>query len=346
MSYQLASREFQPELAPSGRNAADIGFRAIVGRSASLRKAIRFSMRVATRKGTTVLIVGDTGTGKGLFARAIHYASPEAQEPLVTVNCAAIPANLLESELFGHERGAFTDARARKLGLLELAGAGTLFLDEVSELPPNLQPKLLRALEERRFRRVGGTDEIEARCRLIASSNGSFEDALSEGRFREDLFYRLNVLRINIPPLAEREGDQVILARHFMEQISHEIGMAPKPFSADATDVLRLHNWPGNVRELKNVIQRAIALCDGPEINATHLSIFDWHGNRDGRDDDPGQAIQIPDIGMTLAEVEAEALRITLRLTGGNRSAAARILAISRPTIHRKIRDYGLEDGA
>jgi len=344
VSYQLASREFQPELAPSGKNAADIGFQAIIGRSASLRKAIQFSMRVATRKGTTVLIVGDTGTGKGLFARAIHYASPEAQEPFVTVNCAAIPANLLESELFGHERGAFTDARARKLGLLELAGAGTLFLDEVSELPPNLQPKLLRALEERLFRRVGGTDEIEARCRVIASSNGSFEDALSEGRFREDLFYRLNVLRISIPPLKERGDDQLILARHFMEQISHETGIAPKSFSIDATDVLKLHNWPGNVRELKNVIQRAIVLCDGPEIDATHLSIFDRHGDGDGRDDDPRQAIQIPDVGMTLAQIEAEALRITLRLTRGNRSAAARILAISRPTIHRKIRDYHLEE--
>ncbi len=344
MSYQLASRGFQPELAPSGRNATDIGFQAIVGRSASLRKAIRFSMRVATRKGTTVLIVGDTGTGKGLFARGIHYASPEAQEPFVTVNCAAIPANLLESELFGHERGAFTDARARKLGLLELAGAGTLFLDEVSELPPNLQPKLLRALEERRFRRLGGTVEIEARCRVIASSNGSFEDALSEGRFREDLFYRLNVLRINIPPLAERGDDQVILARHFIKQISNEIGVAPRPLTANAMTVLKLHNWPGNVRELKNVMQRAIALCDGPEIDATHLSIFEWHGHGRGRNDEPGQVIRIPDIGMTLAEVEAEALRITLKLTGGNRSAAARILAISRPTIHRKIRDYGLED--
>ena len=344
MSYQLASREVNGGLAPSGKNATDIGFQAIVGRSASLRKAIQFSMRIATRKGTTVLIVGDTGTGKGLFARGIHYASPQAQEPFVTVNCAAIPANLLESELFGHERGAFTDARARKLGLFELAGAGTLFLDEVSELPPNLQPKLLRVLEERRFRRLGGTGEIEARCRIIASSNGSFEDALSEGRFREDLFYRLNVLRINIPPLAERGDDQVILARHFIKQISDEIGVAPRPLTAGAIDVLKLHSWPGNVRELKNVMQRAIALCDGPEIDATHLSIFEWQGHGRGRNDEPEQVIRIPDIGMTLAEVEAEAIRITLKLTGGNRSAAARILAISRPTIHRKIRDYGLED--
>ena len=345
MSYQLASREVRVDLAPSGKHATDIGFQAIVGRSPALLKAIQFSMRVATRRGTTVLIVGDTGTGKGLFALGIHYASPEAQEPFVTVNCAAIPANLLESELFGHERGAFTDARARKLGLLELAGAGTLFLDEISELPPNLQPKLLRALEERRFRRVGGTGEIEVRCRLIASSNGSFEDALSEGRFREDLFYRLNVLRINIPALRERGDDRVILARYFMEQISHEMGVTPKTLSADALDILKLHNWPGNVRELKNVIQRALTLSDGPEIDASHLSIFERHGNGEGKDDDPAQAIHIPDTGMTLAQIEADALRITLRLTGGNRSAAARILAISRPTIHRKIRDYGLEGG-
>jgi two-component system NtrC family response regulator len=345
VSYQLASREVRADFAPSGKHATDIGFQAIVGRSPALLKAIQFSMRVATRRGTAVLIVGDTGTGKGLFALGIHYASPEAQEPFVTVNCAAIPANLLESELFGHERGAFTDARARKLGLLELAGAGTLFLDEISELPPNLQPKLLRALEERRFRRVGGTAEIEVRCRLIASSNASFEDALSEGRFREDLFYRLNVLRINIPPLKERGDDRVILARYFMEQISHEMGVAPKTFSADALDILKLHSWPGNVRELKNVIQRALTLSDGPEIDASHLSIFERHGNGEGRDGDPAQAIHIPDTGMTLAEIEAEALRITLRLTGGNRSAAARILAISRPTIHRKIRNYGLEEG-
>ena len=345
MSYQLASREIQADSVPSGQHATDIGFQAIVGRSAPLLQAIKFSMRVATRRGTTVLIVGETGTGKGLFARGIHYASPEAQEPFVTVNCAAIPANLLESELFGHERGAFTDARARKLGLLELAGAGTLFLDEISELPLNLQPKLLRALEERRFRRVGGTDEIEARCRVIASSNGSFEDALSEGRFREDLFYRLNVLRINIPPLRERGDDRLIMARYFMDQISHEMGVAPKPFSANAIDILNLHNWPGNIREMKNVVQRAIVLSDGPEIAAEHLSIFEREWNAGGQDDDPGQSIRIPDTGMTLAEIEAEALRITLKLTGGNRSAAARILGISRPTIHRKIREYGLEAG-
>ena len=346
MSYQLASREVHGDVATSGRRAADIGFQAIVGRSASIRKAIQFSMRVANRRGTTVLIVGETGTGKGLFARGIHYASSDAQEPFVTVNCAAIPASLLESELFGHERGAFTDARARKRGLLELAGKGTLVLDEISELPLNLQPKLLRALEERRFRRIGGTNEIEAQCRVIAASNGSFEDALSEGRFREDLFYRLNVLRINVPPLRERGDDRVTLAHHFMEQISREMGIASKAFSAEATDVLKLHDWPGNIREMKNVVQRAIVLCDGPEINAEHLSIFERHRTPGGGDHDAGQSIHIPDIGLSMAEIEAEALRITLRLTGGNRSAAARILSISRPTIHRKIRDYGLESDA
>ena len=340
MSYQLASREV---VSPQDEHATDIGFQAIIGQSPSLLKAMQFAMRVATRRATTVLIVGDTGTGKGLFARGIHYASPDAQEPFVTVNCAAIPENLLESELFGHERGAFTDARTRKLGLLELAGAGTLFLDEVSELPPNLQPKLLRALEERRFRRVGGTEEIVARCRVIAAANGSFEDALDEGRFREDLFYRLNVFRINVPPLRERGSDYVILARHFMEQISHEMGIAPKSLTTDAIEVLKHHDWPGNVRELKNVMQRAIVLSDGPEIDATQLSIFDRHQSEHRAEHESELVIHIPMAGLTLAEIEAEAIRITLDITGGNRSAAARILAVSRPTVHRKIREYGLE---
>ena len=343
MSYQLASRESEEAVPTVDGPATDIGFQAIVGESASLQKAIEFAKRVASRRRTTVLIVGDTGTGKGLFARGIHYAGPDAQEPFVTVNCAAIPANLLESELFGHERGAFTDARARKRGLLELAGAGTLFLDEVSELPPNLQPKLLRALEERLFRRIGGTEEIAANCRLLAAANSSFEDALSEGRFREDLFYRLNVLRINVPPLRERDKDPEILARHFMTDIAREMGIAPKVLRRDAIEVLDQHDWPGNVRELKNVIQRAIVLSDEPGIRAEHLSIF-VRGRDPDSTEDPDRVIRIPPTGLLLADIEAEALRITLEITGGNRSAAARMLGLSRPTVHRKIRDYGLDD--
>ena len=343
MSYQLASRKIEGVVPHVDDPATDIGFQAIVGDSASLRKAIEFAKRVASRRLTTVLIVGDTGTGKGLFARGIHYASPDAQEPFVTVNCAAIPANLLESELFGHERGAFTDARARKLGLLELAGAGTLFLDEVSELPPNLQPKLLRALEERRFRRIGGTDEIVANCRILAAANSSFEDALSEGRFREDLFYPLNVLRINVPSLKDRDKDLEILARHFMTDIAREMGIAPKVLREDAIEVLNRHDWPGNVREVKNVIQRAIVLSDGQDIRAEHLSIFGRGRVDPGSVDDPDRTIRIPPTGLPLSDIEAQALRITLEITGGNRSAAARMLGVSRPTVHRKIRDYGLD---
>ncbi len=343
MSYQLASREGE-QVVPTDGPATDIGFQAIIGQAASLKKAIDFAKRVASRRLTTVLVVGDTGTGKGLFARGIHYASPDAQEPFVTVNCAAIPGNLLESELFGHERGAFTDARSRKLGLLELAGAGTLFLDEVSELPPNLQPKLLRALEERRFRRIGGTQEITATCRILAAANSSFEDALSEGRFREDLFYRLNVLRINVPPLRDRDRDPELLARHFMAEIAREMGIAPKALRKDAVDVLNRHDWPGNVRELKNVIQRAIVLSEGPAVRAEHLSIFGRARVEGGPLHDPDRVIHIPPTGLRLAEIEAQALRITLDMTGGNRSATARILGLSRPTVHRKIRDYGLDD--
>jgi len=344
VSYQLASREVEQVVPTDEGPATDIGFQAIIGKGDSLHKAIEFAKRVASRRQTTVLIVGDTGTGKGLFARGIHYASPDAQEPFVTVNCAAIPANLLESELFGHERGAFTDARSRKRGLLELAGAGTLFLDEVGELPPNLQPKLLRALEERRFRRIGGTEEIAANCRILAAANSSFEDALSEGRFREDLFYRLNVLRINVPPLRERDGDPEILARHFMAEIAREMGIRPKALRQDTIEVLNRHDWPGNVRELKNVIQRAIVLSDGPDVRAEHLSIFARGGGDGHSPDDPDRVIRIPPTGLRMSDIEAQALRITLALTDGNRSATARILGLSRPTIHRKIREYGLDD--
>lgn len=341
MSYQLASRE-STETLPPPDPSTDIGFQTIVGESPVLLEAIKFAKRVAARRLTTVLIVGETGTGKGLFARGIHYAGTDAEEPFVTVNCAAIPGNLLESELFGHERGAFTDARSRKRGLLELAGGGTLFLDEVGELPTNLQPKLLRALEERRFRRVGGTEEIVARCRILAAANSSFEKAMSEGRFREDLFYRLNVLRISVPPLRERGSDPAVLARHFTEEITREIGISEKHLCPDAIEVLEKHDWPGNVRELKNVLQQAIVMSEGPDIRAEHLSIFDRDRVARDSDADPSRSIHIPEGGMTLAEVEAAALRITLEMTGGNRSAAARILGLSRPTVHRKIRDYGL----
>jgi transcriptional regulator with PAS, ATPase and Fis domain len=274
--------------------------------------------------------------GKELFARGIHYAGPNSEQPFVAVNCAAIPETLLESELFGHERGAFTDARKRKSGLFELAGTGTLFLDEVHHLPTSLQPKLLRVLESRRVRLLGGADEVEIRCRVMATANPLLEQAVATGAFREDLFYRLNVFTITIPPLRERLEDIALIARQCLAESVSEHGRV-KVLSPAALEALYSHRWPGNVRELRNVIERAAILSgDDRTIRPEHLLI--QRRTAANALDSIGE-IRIPRTGKTLAAVEREAVEIALRLTGGNRSAAARMLGISRPRLARKLRD-------
>ncbi len=322
------------------------GLESIVGDSETIRDALDRARKVASSRLTTVLVVGETGTGKELFARGIHYEGVARGEPFVAVNCAAIPETLLESELFGHERGAFTDARAQKRGLMELAGTGTLFLDEIGELPPRLQPKLLRALEERRVRRLGGLQEIEISCRIITAANTSLHDAVARLEFREDLYYRLNVFRIVLPPLRTRSSDVELLARHFLEEIARQQGLEPKTLEPEAVAALRAHSWPGNIRELKNVIEHAAILSEGQSIGAEHLMIqqrlslpASHAGHGSPRD------IVIPPEGKLLAVVEREAVLATLQITGGNRSAAARILGISRPTLTRKLREYGVSVG-
>ena len=342
MSY-LSNPFHVPAVGASESAALDFGIQNIVGQSTALTQAMELARKVANTRLTTVLIVGETGTGKELFARGIHYAGVTHGEPFVPVNCAAIPENLLESELFGHEKGAFTDARTQKRGLLELAGSGTLFLDEIGDLPQKLQPKLLRALEDRRIRRVGGHEEIKINCRIIAATNASLPDAVSRLEFREDLYYRLNVFRITLPPLRERPEDIVRLAIFFLEGSAQEQGLPPKTLKPDAVAALRSHIWPGNVRELKNVIERAAILCEGNAIGAEHLMI--QHRTAlpvVGRMTPLGGEIRIPPGGKTLDDIEREAIALTLQLTGGNRSAAARTLGISRPTLARKMRDYGL----
>jgi two-component system, NtrC family, response regulator AtoC len=261
---------------------------------------------------------------------------PRAEQPFVAVNCAAIPETLLESELFGHERGAFTDARKRKSGLFELAGTGTLFLDEIHQLPIALQPKLLRALESRRVRLLGGSDEIEIRCRLIAAANPMLEQSVTMGTFREDLFYRLNVFTITLPPLRERQEDIALIARQSLAESVSELGRV-KVLGPAALDALHSHRWPGNVRELRNVIERA-AILSGDEriIRPDHLLI---QRRSSTAETDAGGEIRIPRTGKTLRAVEREAIEISLRLTGGNRSAAARMLGISRPRLARKLRE-------
>lgn len=343
MTYQLASHE-EPRIDRSpDRGASNVAFKDVIGNSGAIQDAVDFARRVAGRGPTTVLLTGETGTGKELFARGIHYAGPQAGEPFVAINCPAIPPTLLESELFGHERGAFTDARSLKKGLFELAGRGTLFLDEISDLPPALQPKLLRALEERRFRRLGGLQEIDVRCRVIAATNCSLEREVADGKFREDLFYRLNVLRLELPPLRERRDDISLIARHFVVQLANEQGMPARELSPRALEVLRTHDWPGNVRELKNVLQRAAVLGTRSLIHADDLTIARRSEPVSGVGAGDARQISIPDGGKRLDAIESEAVRHTLDLTGGNRSAAARILGISRPRLLRKIRAYGLD---
>jgi len=329
----------------SGVEDADLsenvfGFENVVGESAALQEAIRLATRVAAARRTTVLLIGETGTGKELFARGIHYASSSASEPFVAINCAAIPDSLLESELFGHERGAFTGAHARKQGLLELAGSGSLFLDEVHHLPQMLQPKLLRALESRQVRPLGGLVEIPIDCRIIAAASPLLEQVVASGEFREDLYYRLNVFSLTLPPLRERPGDIEIIARHFL---AHEMRdhQQPKRLSDDAIAALLVHRWPGNVRELKNVIERAAILCaDSPVVRAEHLMIQ----RRSAQPAASGEAnvdavgeIRIPRSGKLLEEIEREAVALTLKATNGNQAAAARLLGISRPTLAKKM---------
>ena len=331
----------------SSPEARAFSFAQIVGASPELRGALEAARKIARTRLSTVLLVGETGTGKELFARGIHVEGANPDAPFVAVNCAAIPEALLESELFGHEVGAFTGARTRKPGLMEFAGCGTLFLDELHHLPPMLQPKLLRALEERRVRRLGGGEEVEVACRVVAATNVDIEDAVESGAFREDLFYRLNVLRVDIPPLRARPEDIEVLARHFLEQTARGHGTPAKSLATDAVEALRAHRWPGNVRELRNVMERAAVLSgDEPEVRAAHLliqqrttrsavsSTGDWRM----------ASIDIPPGGKTLAAIEREAALLTLQLAKGNRTHCARILGISRPTLARILRDA--ESGA
>jgi transcriptional regulator with PAS, ATPase and Fis domain len=305
------------------------GFENVVGESAALQEAIRLATRVAASRRTTVLLIGETGTGKELFARGIHYASSSASEPFVAINCAAIPDSLLESELFGHERGAFTGAHARKQGLLELAGSGSLFLDEVHHLPQMLQPKLLRALESRQVRPLGGLVEIPIDCRIIAAASPLLEQVVASGEFREDLYYRLNVFSLTLPPLRERPGDIEIIARHFL---AHEMRdhQQPKRLSDDAIAALLVHRWPGNVRELKNVMERAALLAQGPQIRAVDLPL-----QLEGVHPTP-----VSSPAISLEELERRHIETVLHNTNWHQGKAATALGISSKTLYRKIREY------
>ena len=322
-----------------------VAFQNIVGTSAVLRRAIELGCRVANTPSTTVLIHGETGTGKELFARGIHYSSPNAPEPFVAINCSAIPEHLLESELFGHEKGSFSGADSQKRGLLEFAGNGTVFLDEIGDLPTNLQPKLLRVLEERQVRRVGGLKEIDISCRIVAASHRDLQKSVEEGHFRADLYYRLSVFTIELPPLRQRTGDVEVLARYYMDSICRDHGIPQKKFSPEALAALSNYAWPGNVRELKNAVEGAIIVSEGEWIRPEHVVVRRRTSVPTPMSETVPVAavIRIPETGMTLESAERQLLEATLKLTKFNISKTARMLAVSRPTVLRKLEQFGIK---
>ncbi len=318
------------------------GLPRIIGKSSTIVDVAQLVQKVAPTK-TTVLILGESGTGKELFARAIHHLSSRKGYPFVPINCAAIPRNLLESELFGHEKGSFTGADARKLGKFELADKGTIFLDEIGDMDLSIQAKLLRAIEEGEIERVGALSSITLDVRIVAASNKDLEQAVAEKKFREDLFYRLNVFPVRVPPLRERREDIPLLVEYFVKKYCTEMKKAEKTVSKEALTVLVGYHWKGNVRELENTIERAVILCDGDTITPEHFVLS-------GEGSHGVLASQAPAEG-TLESVAKEALRTAetrrirsaLHETKGNKSRAAEILQVSYKTLLTKIKEYNIE---
>ncbi len=312
----------------------------IIGRSDALKRMLGFIETVAPTE-ATVLVTGESGTGKELVARALHAASARADKPLVTVNCAALAETLLESELFGHEKGAFTGADRRREGRFVQANGGTLFLDEIGEMPLQLQAKLLRALQQGEIQRVGSDTPITVDVRVIAATNRDLRQEVQEKRFREDLYFRLNVISIEVPPLRRRGEDIPLLAAYFLQRFAERNRKNIKGFSPQAMDSLLRYPWPGNVRELENAVERAVILCNGDLVTGAELPDNIAHASP--REEGPAQQESLSLAGMALELVERRAIEDTMRQTGDNKSEAARRLGITRATLHNKLRKYGLE---
>jgi two-component system response regulator AtoC len=310
-------------------------FDRIIAHSRKMADAVKTARRVAPLDKTTILITGESGVGKGLFARAVHYNSGRAEGQFTELNCAAIPDNLMESELFGYEPGAFTDARRRKIGLLEKTDGGTFFLDEIADMPLPLQAKILKVLEEQSFTRLGGTSQITVDVRVIAATNKDLQKQMEQGDFREDLFYRLNVVPIAIPPLRERKEDVIPLSLAFIEEFNIELHRSFKGISPSTADALTEYDWPGNVRELRNIIERILALYQGDEILVEHLPA-EITANRIIEPVIKEQ-IQKREF-VNLEELEAKYIKEVLTYTGGNKSRAAKILGIHPTSLFRKIK--------
>lgn len=320
------------------------GLEAIIGRTPAMEELFKLIRQVASSR-ATALIQGESGTGKELVAHAIHNLSPRARGPFIAVHCAALPQSLLESELFGHEKGAFTGAVERRRGRFEMAEGGTLFLDEISEVALAIQVKLLRVLEEWKFERVGGQETLEADIRLVTATNNDLKKLVQEGKIRSDLFYRLDVVTINIPPLRERRDDIPLLARHFLQDFARENNRKTEDISSDALAALISYDWPGNVRELKNVIERMVVLGRGTKLTLRDLPASVRENERSAPQ--AGGIISAPSIpllGGSIREANRRMIMAAVETAGGNRTLAAKKLGISRRTLHRKLHEFGVEE--
>jgi transcriptional regulator with PAS, ATPase and Fis domain len=324
--------------------AARRGGPAIIGESAALRQTLAAIERAATTD-TTVLLEGESGTGKELCARALHNSSARATGPFVAINCAAIPENLLEAELFGFERGAFTGATQRKIGKFEMAQRGTIFLDEIGEMPLALQAKMLRAIETKRIERLGGNTSIQVDVRIVAATNRMLRQAVAARQFREDLYFRLSVFPVVIPPLRDRKEDIPTLAHHFVERVARDVGKK-LTLSPEALAVLVEHSWPGNVRELQNAIERAVILCDGDRLLPRHLSLSSQQGFNASADpwDQLDWSGTLADVTTRFGtEAEKRKLALAMKQAGNDKGRASDLLQINFKTLTAKLRQYGLE---
>ncbi|MGD8412764.1 MAG: sigma-54 dependent transcriptional regulator [Candidatus Latescibacterota bacterium] len=317
----------------------------IVGRSEAIRSVMTLLKRVARSSNTSVLLLGESGVGKSLFARTIHEKSDQSRGPFIEINCATLPANLLESELFGYEPGAFTDARSRKLGLIELAHGGTLFLDEITEVDLPTQAKLLKVLDSKRFRRLGGDAEINVDIRVVAATNRDLKETVRRGEFREDLYYRLNVVEINIPPLRERREDADLITAQYFEFFRRKFNKPDLELSDGAWALIREYEWPGNVRELINALERAVLLSNGPFLEKEDLPVRQSPKPRvvSVHADDTAVEIDLPADGISIERVERALIEQTLKLTRGNVSRAAEMLGISRGALRNKLSRHRIE---
>jgi DNA-binding NtrC family response regulator len=317
----------------------------IVGKSKALNEVLELIKRLARAGATTLLVQGESGTGKDLVSRALHYESSRRDNPFFALNCAAIPETLIETELFGYEKGAFTDAKTMKKGVFEMADGGTVFLDEISEMHINMQSKFLRVLEDQTFRRVGGTKDISVNVQVVASTNRNLEQSVREGKFREDLFYRLSVIPILIPPLRERKEDIPVLVDHFIQRYNIQFRKNVKGISPDGLKLLMAYPWPGNIRELKNAVERAMILVDKDIIEVTQLPIriSEPSGGASLTQPVGDQLVKLPPEGAGLDDVEKELIQQALQYANGNKTKASKLLKISRDTLRYKVQKHGLE---